>query len=255
MLLPLLALLAAQVAPDLTPLPVLPDDAALPAGGDWLVDPVPEVARVLCNDAGTELILDNGLLRRTFRVAPNGATVALDDLSTGASLLRSVRPEARVVIDGRTFDVGGLAGQPNHAYLDPAWVEAMTADPEAMRLVGFEVGTPSERLAWKRVRHHAPDVAWPPKGVGLRLDFAMPEGVGEPLASVRVAVCYELYDGVPLYAKWIEVENGSDASVRVDDFTSEILAAVERDSFVETRTAPLPPPVAARRGRIRDGWA
>ncbi len=47
----------------------------------------------------------------------------------------------------------------------------MTADPAAMELAGIEVGEPQERFAWARVRHHAPDVEWPPKGASLRLDF------------------------------------------------------------------------------------
>jgi len=142
---------------------------------DWLVETDPTPAGAFRSEDGRELILDNGLIRRAFRLRPALACVAFDDLRTGASLLRAVRPEARLTIDGLEFDVGGLLGQPNHAYLDPRWLEEMRPDPRALRLVGFEVGPTRERFPWKRVRRSAQDVEWPPSGVSLRLDFALPE--------------------------------------------------------------------------------
>ncbi len=42
---------------------------------------------------------------------------------TGESMLRAVKPEAKVEIDGMKFDVGGLVGQPDHAYLLDEWLE------------------------------------------------------------------------------------------------------------------------------------
>lgn len=147
---------------------------AASAPPDHLVDPAPFVAEASRSDDGRELILDNGLLRRTWRLAPNGACVGYDNLVTGESMLRSVRPEARVTIDGVAHDVGGLVGQPNHAFLLPEWLDAMTVDPSAMRLVDVEIGEPAERLAWNRRRHAAPDATWPPKGVAVRFDFELP---------------------------------------------------------------------------------
>ncbi|MDE0959610.1 MAG: hypothetical protein OSB09_02415 [Planctomycetota bacterium] len=141
---------------------------------DWLIDPSPYVAGVYRGDNEQELILSNGLVRRTFRIFPNLATVALDHLITGESVLRSVRPEARITIDGVTWNIGGLLGQPNHAFLRPEWVEKMTTDPAAFQLTGWEVGPIEERMAWKRVRHHAPDATWPPAGVAVRFDLQGP---------------------------------------------------------------------------------
>jgi len=154
-------------------LPPLPDRSAAPPG-DWLLDGSPFKAGVHRTAHADEIALDNGLVRRTFRLAPNGATVGLDNLMTGQAILRGVKPEAAVTIDGVRYDVGGLTGQPNYAYLLPEWLEKLAADPAAFQFVGFEVGKPTERFAWKRVRHHAPDVAWPPPGVSLRMDYEMP---------------------------------------------------------------------------------
>lgn len=151
---------------------------AAAAQPDWLIDPTTFKARVKVSTDGRELELNNGLLRRVIRLEPNAATVALDHLVTGEALLRGVKPEAIVELDGKRFEIGGLKGQPNYAFLRPEWIGQLRADPAAFRFVGYEIGQPQERFAWKRVRHHAPDVQWPPAGVTLRLDFAWPEAEG-----------------------------------------------------------------------------
>lgn len=142
---------------------------------DWLLEPGPYRARVQTNGDGREIELNNGLLRRVFRTGPNLATVALDNLVTGESVLRGVKPEAWLEIDGRRHEVGGLKGQPNNAFLRPEWVDGLRADPSAFRFVGHVVGPVESRMDWKRVRSHASDVQWPPAGIHLRLDFTGPE--------------------------------------------------------------------------------
>lgn len=213
------------------------------AAMDWLINPTPFKAEVRVSDDGRQVEMNNGLLRRVIRLQPNAATVALDDLVSGESLLRGVKPEAVVEIDGQRFDIGGLKGQPNYAFLRPEWIDALRPDPAAFRLVGYEVGKPLERMAWKRTRHHAPGVKWPPEGVTLRLDFASPVPInGTPARDIRVSVHYELYDGLPCYSKWITVSNGTDRVVRVERFSSEILAVVERTSEVDDLSDGRMPP-------------
>jgi hypothetical protein len=233
-------------------LPPLPPSASAPAA-DWLVDGSPFKADVYRTDHPGEIVLDNGLLRRTFRIAPNGATVGLDNLMTGQAVIRGVKPEALIMVNGVSYEVGGLTGQPNYAYILPEWLEQMKADPEAFSFTGFEVGRPEERFAWKQVRHHAPRVAWPPPGVYLRMDYEPPAasalGADGPLPGeqgrVRVSVHYELYDGVPVMSKWITVHNPTDEKITVDRFTSELLAVVEDSNWVEKREGvPLPQPDA-----------
>lgn len=162
----------------------LPPSSYLPSN-DWLVEPGAFKSSIEIKEDGSEVVLQNGLVRRVIRLAPGGTTVALDNLMTGESLLRSPRPEAVITLDGREIPVGGWTGQPNHAYLTPEWLAAMKADPAAMVFTGMETGVPAARMEWKRVRHHAPDVEWPPKGVYLRLDYRMPDGggAGESMAS------------------------------------------------------------------------
>jgi hypothetical protein len=195
---------------------------------DWLVQPRTEPVKVEKGDEGKDIVLGNGLIRRVFRLRPNAATVAYDNLMTGASILRGVKPEARVQIDGRRFDIGGLRGQVEYAYLRPEWVDTLTGDPNAFRFVGYEVGETKARFPWARKRYAA-DMPWPPRGASLRLRFEPPEGV---LPGVGVTVCYEMYEGIPLLGKWLEVHNGGEQAVRLNTFTSEILAAVEAESLV-----------------------
>ena len=58
---------------------------------DWLIDPSPFKARITTDDSRKEIALDNGLIRRVFRLAPNAATVDFRNLMTGESILRAVR--------------------------------------------------------------------------------------------------------------------------------------------------------------------
>ncbi|MEZ4849004.1 MAG: alpha-galactosidase [Bacteroidia bacterium] len=57
-----------------------------------------------------------------------------------------------------------------------------------------------------------------------------------------MTIHYELYDGIPVIAKWIEVRNRGQELVTLNHFTSEILAAVEYGSMVETREYTVPTP-------------
>lgn len=197
---------------------------------DWLVDPSPYKARVTSRTDRSELVLENGLIRRALFLGSNAATVEFSSVATGESWLRAVKPEAVVEIDGKRFEVGGLHGQPNTAFLQTAWLPSMTSAPNAFRYVGHQIGAPVERMPWKRVRHHAPNVQWPPAGVSLRLDFVAPSGGPE---GVRISVHYELYDSLPCYGKWISVSNAGPRPIRIGRYASDLLAAVERVSEVD----------------------
>lgn len=207
----------------------------LPASGaDWLLDPAPFFARVMTNSEQGEIELNNGLVRRIFKLAPNAATVAFDNLMTGDSLLRGVRPEARVQLNGRWFSVGGLEGQPIQNYLSPAWLGALTNDAASFRFTGWHTGRTAARFPWKK-RHEwlTEDPPWPPPGVSLTLTFSPPAGASGPSIDIH----YELYDGLPLIAKWFVLRNSSNEPVTLDSMTVEQLAVVESESIVDGAAA------------------
>ena len=193
---------------------------------DWLLDGSSYKARVLKSENTNEVVLSNGLISRTFRVAPNGATVAFDNLMTGASILRGVKPEAMVELDGVKYEVGGLKGQVEYAYLRPEWVDSMTADPKAFRFVDFRTDKIKARFPWKRKRY-SEGRPWPPKGVELVMDYRPPAGAKKEHQNLTVSAHYALYDGIPLLSKWITVRNGGDKPVTLNTFVSEILATVD----------------------------
>lgn len=196
---------------------------------DWLLEGSPFVAGVFQSEEPKEIILSNGLISRTFRLTPNAATVGLDNLMTGENILRGVKPEAEISIDGRNYEVGGLKGQNNYAFLRPEEIDGLEADSAAMQFINYKVSEPKAPFEWKRVRQRAPGAVWPPKGVHLQLDFKAPD------RDIKVSIHYELYDGIPVMAKWLSLENNTDETIIVDDFTSEIIAAVEYGSAVEAR--------------------
>jgi hypothetical protein len=197
---------------------------------DWLIDPAPFTARILTNTAKHEVALENGLVRRVLRLEPNAATVAFDNLMTGESMLRSVRPEARLEIDGTQLEAGGLYGQPVHNFLSPAWLSRLTNDPAALRFTGLSTGRTEPRFPWqRRPEWLTQDPPWPPPGISLTLRFAPAQDPG----PFTVQVHYELYDGLPVIAKWLTVRNASSRPVTLNSLVVEQLAVVEPESIVD----------------------
>jgi len=197
---------------------------------DWLINPAPFMARVTPGANGREIYLTNGLLRRVIRLEPDAATIAFDDAVTGQSLLRSVRPEAQLELDGANFDVGGLMGQPIHNYLSTAWVNTLKARPSAFHFAGMKIGRTEERFAWRRRSEWlSQDLPWPPPGASLTLNFDAPSALG----AITVEVHYEIYDSLPLLSKWFVVRNRTSHSVMLNSMVVEQLAMVEPESIVD----------------------
>ena len=72
--------------------PMLPPEHLQRPKVDWLLASDAYPAGVFRTEHKNEIVLSNGLIRRTFRLAPNGATVGLENMMTGQSLLRGVKP-------------------------------------------------------------------------------------------------------------------------------------------------------------------
>lgn len=195
--------------------------------GDYLVDRVTTDAKLYRGPGNKEITLDNGLVRRTFRFDPNAATVSLMNLQSGESFLRSVKPEATLTINGNHYNIGGLTGQPNHAFLKPEWLDSMSADPHAFRLVRVSTGTCNKPFDYK-VTRHSESRPWPPRGIQLTMVYTHND-----FSGLLVEVRHELYDGIPVFMKRLVVRNNSGYAVRIDKIAVEALGVVEFASEVE----------------------
>lgn len=142
---------------------------------DWLVEPTARTAGVFRTERPGELVLDNGLVRRTFLIEPNLACVELRQLQNGESLLRAIRPECQIRINDLNYDVGGLVGQPLGNFLRTEWYPQLKNDPATFQFADFSVRPIEPRFAWKqRPAWMANDVAWPPKGIEVQFEFNSP---------------------------------------------------------------------------------
>lgn len=224
--------------PGTTSIDSLPVETIQRPSSDWLLARSPFRAGLFRSKDNKELVLNNGLIRRAWRVSPNAATVAFDNLMTDEPVIRAVKPEATITINSNLIPVGGLTGQPDTGFLRREWLDGMTVRSNALVYTGYETGTIQPRMPWKRSRYSS-NLPWPPPGVELILHFAEPnKKVDDPSSAasgVRVAVHYELYDGIPLLSKRIIVSNHGSRPFTLDSFTSEMLAAVEYESVVDKR--------------------
>jgi len=83
----------------------------------------------------------------------NAATIDINNLMTGESILRGVKPEVEITINGVNYQVGGLKGQQNYAFLRQEDIEQLEADQAALQFTGYEVSEPPALFAWNPVLH------------------------------------------------------------------------------------------------------
>jgi len=138
---------------------------------DWLLGKFQEKSR-LEEKGETNLVLTNGLISRSFSTTPNGATIGFDNLISNETVIRSVRPEALIEVDGIEYEVGGLKGQPAHNYLKQSWIKDMTANPGAFKYTGYSIRDIEKRFEWKKRMDWLPkDMPWPPEGKTLTMTY------------------------------------------------------------------------------------
>lgn len=200
-------------------------DQAVPE--DWLVKPINTKANVYQREKEGDLVLYNGLVRRSFKVSPNFACYDFLNMATGQQLLRAIRPEAKLIIDGKEYNVGGVVGQQEKAYLQQEWMKGFKAGTEDFIFDGYAVTDIKPFINWKRTTWASVNKQATGKSLAVSFRSAVPS-----LKDLAVVVHYELYDGIPLIVKWVELINKSNNKIEVNRIVNESLGLVEEESAV-----------------------
>ncbi|MDB6037685.1 MAG: hypothetical protein JWM99_1526, partial [Verrucomicrobiales bacterium] len=198
---------------------------------DWLIDHSNTIASIRRGGDDQSLVLENGLIRRTFRLGPTAGTVGFDNLMEGNSLLRATGPEAQITIAGRVHDIGGFSGQADRAYLLPEWISRLTNAAPDFQFAGYALSAVQTPLQWKQKRHHA-NLPWPPPGKAI--DFLY-NGIADDVHGLSINIHYEIYDGIPVIGKWITISNHGTHSITLEHFVQEHLSIVEAEAAVDER--------------------
>jgi len=192
---------------------------------DWLIKPIETKASIFIKNK--QLILDNSLVQRVFLLDPNASCISYTNLSSGQELLRSIEPEARLVFNGTSYNVGGLSGQKEKAYLKMDVEKSLQKKDSDFVFTNYSISDIKPFINWTPTTWLTnPNQA---KGKTLTLDFIsnLPA-----LKNILVQVHYELYDGLPLITKWVSIENKSSASIKINRVVNEVLGLVEEESAV-----------------------
>ena len=195
--------------------------------GDWLINPSKYKAEIFTSPDEKKIIFSNGLVKREFIISPTVACVDFVNLTTGQQLLRTVREEARLNINGQQYFVGGLKGLNEKAYLDYSWLENATSlsndfKYKSYRIDGVKSELPLKTDFWKTAKRY---------GSGKIISFLYESNIAA-LPGLKINVNYELFDGMPLIVKSVVLRNAGKQTVKLDTVVNEVLSMVEEESAV-----------------------
>ncbi|MFN7823075.1 MAG: alpha-galactosidase [Bacteroidota bacterium] len=190
---------------------------------DWLVTPLR--APVNIDTSAGRLTISNGLLRRSFLLQPNISCVDFSNLTTGQQLLRSIEPEARLVINGTTYQVGGARGQSEKAYWTHKAAGRLASSDSDFHFTHWTTGALRPRI--KGMDPY-------PVARGREIQFHFTTRL--PLLSgMEVTVHYAIYQGMPLLEKWLTIAYKGEQQLILNRVVHEVLGLVEEESAVVGR--------------------
>lgn len=185
------------------------------------------------------------MITRKFTLKPNFGTVEYRSEVTGKSIIRSIISEANITLDGYKYSVGGIydIGN-NHAYLNRSSINNVF-NPDSFVYTGYSQSVPQAPFHWEPGLRFSPkDVVWPPQGIHLQVNFVAPPNVKLPAhKAVNISLHYEMYEGVPIMAKWVTVSFKNTTNIhpiRISAVSPEILAT--QKPYVPWNYATMPHP-------------
>jgi len=189
---------------------------------DWLVTKVTTPTQ-LVQVKPDQIRLTNGLISRDFLLQPDFVTIDFYSHEKRQSLLRAISPESVINIDGQFYNVGGLITNINRGYLNRTALAAnMTLNPNAFHYVSHSTSKPEAPFPYRPRRFAPADVVWPPAGLRLDVLFKAPYWAPIYHQGITVTVHYEMYDGIPLLAKWVSIDGIPEVRDKVEVFVNSI---------------------------------
>ena len=178
----------------------------------------------------------------------------------GISMLRSIEPEANLVLNGQHYIIGDLQYQSGfRAYLNRTNLRnnldcARDGSNTTFRYKNHRIiPNMTKPFEWTPgTRHSMPNLHWPPKGIGLEIDFELSataniisqergESRGRIDNHIVVTVHYEIYDTIPVMSKWISISSPTTSSNFAGDEQDYSRSSFKIDSVTVERIASFPP--------------
>jgi hypothetical protein len=194
---------------------------------DWLLHPSNIKPAVYYDEKKKNLVFYNGFIKRSFRISPNLACVDFTNLANQQQLIRAVSPEAKLIIDGREYHIGGLSGQKEKAYLTESVIGTLRKGKNDFIFDSVTVSGLQPFLNWKPILNNT--ISKQAEGLSVSFQFHSPL---PDLRGILVSVHYELYEGMPLMVKWLSIENAGSRNIFIGRVVNEILSMPEEESAV-----------------------
>ena len=192
---------------------------------DWLIHAIPQKTTV--KEENNTLVIQNGLLRRSFYLGKNIGCFDFVNLTNQQQLIRAVKPEARLILNHTEYQVGGLAVQKENGYFLPEWLPSLTKGENDFMFISYQVSDIKPGIQWKSKTWIGKFLPATGKELVLTFESPVPE-----LKGLKVDVHYALYDGMPLITKWLTIQNETSGEVKLHRVVNEVLGLVEEESAV-----------------------
>lgn len=193
-------------------------------GFDWLINADKSETNIYRTADNKNIIITNSMVSRVFRIMPNLATIDIINNMTGENMLRAVGTEGTIRIDGKTWNIGGLAGQPERGFLKPEWLDKLSTMPNSFMVEDFEISPLQESIPWARNRWALNKQA--PSGKMLTFTLRGTNEHKDLIIKLNIVV----YDKIPVIRKDFEIVNQSSRPINIDRFYLEQLAFAEPES-------------------------
>lgn len=185
--------------------------------GNWVNGEVQTASMI--EEKDSTLTMSNGIVERTFDLSKDFMTTSYKNLYTGIELLESSKLQAdgEITLNDHYTDAGEgmIRYQIGGSDSDFEYTGYITEE-QTEEIYHWQYDPRISDPAMK-------DTPWPAKGKAVIVSYRAKETVEQRYQGVSLQVRYEIYDGIPVICKSIEVTNTGDEDVIVQHLKTEVL--------------------------------